>query len=206
MAIADFPNVSFNLPADSPELRSRRFTVDEYLRLIELGILRDDERLELLEGLIVPMMTRLPPHEVSVRLVSKALDRLLPDGYDLRVQAPVQLGTSVPEPDCAIVVGDTRRYIDHHPTASEIVMVVEVSDSSLRVDRTTKSRIYAAAGIANYWIVNLPERQVELYSDPTGDVKTAAYGRSANYRPGDQISLLLHEHELAPIAVSDLLP
>ncbi|MDZ4780364.1 MAG: Uma2 family endonuclease [Planctomycetia bacterium] len=206
MAIADIPNSSLQVPADAPELRSRRFTVDEYVRLIALGMFGDDERLELLEGLIVPMMTRVPPHEVALRLVSKALDRRLPAGYDLRVQSSIQLGASVPEPDCTIVIGETRHYIDHHPSASEIALVVEVSDSSLRIDRTTKARIYAAAGISIYWIVNLPERQLEVWSDPTGEAEQPGYLKTLVFKVGENVSLVLGDKQVGDIAVADLLP
>jgi Uma2 family endonuclease len=206
MAVANIPSPVLRDAPDPPDVRSRRFSVDEYFRMIEQGIFAEDERLELLEGLIVPMMTRMPAHEVSLRLVSKLLDRLLPDGYDLRVQSAIQLGNSVPEPDCAIVIGDTRRYSDHHPAASEIALVVEVADSSLRIDRTTKARIYAAAGIANYWIVNLSERQLEVLSDPTGDVEVPVYRQAVVYLAGDKFSFLLDGSEIGPIAVADLLP
>lgn len=206
MAIATTLETPLEFLPDAPELRARRFSVDEYLRLIELGMFADHERLELLEGLIVPMMTRLPPHEVALRLVAKALDRVIPSGYDLRSQSAVQLKSSVPEPDCAVVIGDTRRYSDHHPGPGEIELVVEVADSSLRIDRTTKAGIYASDRIAAYWIVNLPDRQVEVLTDPAGDVETPCYRNTAVFKPGDKIALVLGDKVVGEISVADLLP
>ncbi len=184
----------------------RRFSVDEYYRMIEAGIFSEHERLELLDGRIVTMMTRLPPHEVCLRLVSKALDRCLPAGFDLRVQSAVTLTDSAPEPDCAVVLGDTRRYIDHHPGAKEIALVVEVSDSSLRIDRIDKAEIYARDSLPVYWILNLSERQVEVHTDPTGDVDRAAYRVTAIFKQSDRLPFMLEGRQVADFLVADLLP
>lgn len=191
---------------DGLELTLRKFTPEEYSRLIEEGIVGDEERLELLRGVVVNMMSKLPPHEVSVRLVSKSLDRLLPPGYDLRSQSAVTLRDSVPEPDCAVVIGDTRRYLDHHPRPDEIALVVEISESSLRVDRSVKSALYGQNGIPVYWIVNLVERQVEVLTEPTGDATEPAYAKTTIFKPGEKVPFTLAGAVVGEIAVADLLP
>lgn len=184
----------------------RRFSVDEYFRMIEAGIFAEHERLELLDGRIVTMMTRLPPHEVCLRLVSKALDRVLPTDYDLRVQSTVKLKESAPEPDCAVVIGDTRRYKDHHPGPTEIALVIEVSDTSLRIDRIDKANIYARDRLPTYWVFNLNERQVEALTEPSGDGPTAAYRVTTIYKESDHLPLVLGGQQVADFLVGDLLP
>lgn len=184
----------------------RRFTAEEYLKLCEAGILDEDERVELLEGCVVSMMTRMPPHDVALRLVAKALDRILPSGFDLRVQSAVALSGSMPEPDCAIVVGDIRRYRDHHPAPGEIELVIEVSDSSLQLDRTWKSRIYGRDQVPCYWIVNLPDRTLEICTDPTGDVPDAGYRVRQVLTEQDSVTFVVGGKDVGVIAVADLLP
>ena len=141
-----------------------------------------------------------------MRLVSKSLDRLLPPGYDLRSQSAVTLRDSVPEPDCAIVIGDTRRYLDHHPRPDEIALIVEIAESSLRIDRSLKSGLYAQNGIPTYWIVNLIDRQIEVMAEPTGEAAEPAYAKSTIFKPGDKVPFTLAGVVVGEVAVADLLP
>lgn len=183
----------------------RRFTVSEYHRLIELGILTEDDNLELLDGYLVHKMSRNPPHDAAIQKGLKRWLRLLPPGWDLRVQSAITLAQSEPEPDFAIVRGDETTYLSHHPTAADIGLVVEVSDSTLAGDRDDKGRIYAQAGIAAYWIVNLIDRQVEEYTAPSGPVSNPGFGQRVDHRPGANLTLQLDSGRLQ-IAVNELLP
>jgi len=180
----------------------RRFTIAEYHRLIELGMLTEDDNLELLDGYLVHKMARNPPHDAAIQKGTKKWLRLLPAGWDLRVQSAITLTTSEPEPDFAIVRGDEQAYLARHPLAADIGLVIEVSDSTLPGDREDKGRIYAGAGIPCYWIVNLKERQIEVYTSPGA----AGYGQRTDYREGDALDLLLDGTSALKVAVRDLLP
>jgi Uma2 family endonuclease len=184
----------------------RRFSVAEYHRLIELGMLTEDDNLELLEGYLVHKMSRNPPHDAAIQKGTKRWLRLLPAGWDLRVQSAITLTESEPEPDFAIVRGDENTYLTRHPSAADIGLVVEVSDSTLPGDRDDKGRIYARAGIPCYWIVNLNDRQVEVYTLPSGPVSDPKFAQRVDYRPGDSVSLALGGTAQVQVAVQDLLP
>jgi len=116
------------------------------------------------------------------------------------------LPDSEPEPDIAIVRGDDAAYEHRHPSPADIGVLIEVSDSTLAGDRADKSRIYARAKIACYWIVNLLDRQVEVYTQPSGPVAAPAYSQQATYRAGDAVPLVLDGATAATIAVQELLP
>ena len=191
----------------APPFPVRLFTVEEYYRLLEAGFFDEDYRFELLEGWIVPQMTKNPPHDVALELAGEAL-RPLVRGLDLhvRTQGSVRTLESVPEPDLAIARGQIRDFSKRHPLPSEAALVVEIAESSLRRDRTIKMRIYARAAIPTYWIINLVDRQVEVYSDPTGPEGSPAYRSRRDYRPGDVVPLRLDDRDAGQIAVDDLLP
>jgi Uma2 family endonuclease len=183
----------------------RRFSVPEYHRLIELGILTEDDNLELLEGYLVHKMSSNPPHDAAIQKGTRNWFRILPAGWDLRVQSAVTLSESEPEPDFAIVRGDEKTYLARHPTAADVGLVVEVSDSTLLGDRDDKGRIYARAGIACYWIVNLVDRQIEEYTAPSGPVAAPRFGQRVDHHPGDNVCFLLGAMAIH-VAVQDLLP
>jgi len=194
------------LPYQGTMAGFRRFSVAEYHRLIELGILTEDDNLELLDGYLVHKMSRNPPHDAAIQKGTKRWLRLLPPGWDLRVQSAITLTESEPEPDFAVVRGDENAYVTRHPTAADIGLVVEVSDSTLVGDRDDKGRIYARAGIACYWIVNLNDRQVEVYTSPSGPVPDPKFAHRADYRGSDSVSLHLGGTTMVQVAVQDLLP
>ena len=194
-----------HLPRQGTTAGFRRFSVTEYHRLIELGILTEDDNLELLDGYLVHKMPRNPPHDAAIQKSAKRLLRLLPPGWDLRVQSAVTLTDSEPEPDFAIVRGDENAYLTRHPAAADIGLVIEVSDSTLLGDRDDKGSIYACAGIQCYWIVNLNDRQVEVYTAPSGPAADPKFAQRVDYRGADVISLLLGT-TLVQVAVQDLLP
>jgi Uma2 family endonuclease len=202
-------SVAVSLPPPAsplPTLLLRRFTVDEYHHMIRTGILAEDEPVELLDGWIVFKMPRNPPHDATIHLASEVLAAALPLGWGLRIQSAITTGESEPEPDLSVVRGRARDYLDHHPAPGEIGMLVEIADSSLEHDRTAKGRAYARAAIPLYWIVNLPDRQVEVYSDPTGPTPEPTYRTRRDYVQGDMVPLVLDGREVARIRVGDLLP
>lgn len=167
--------------------------------MVDTGILGPDDRVELIEGEILTMSPEKSRHSAAVDLVADALRVAFGAGHSVRVQHPLALGQwSEPEPDVAVVVGTPRDYVDAHPSSA--VLVVEVADTSLLDDRGAKQRLYARAGIAEYWIVNLRDSVLEVYVQPEGD----GYARSDRLsREGVVVPLAAPS---ARIAVGDLLP
>ena len=184
----------------------RRFTVDEYHRLIEDGYFAHDERFELLEGLIVEKMSRDPIHDATVEIVLALLQTRMPAGWRVRPQCATTTSDSEPDPDLTVVRGEPRDYLARHPGPRDIAVLVEVSNTTLQSDRVVKGRVYARAGIGVYWIVNLIDRQVEVYTEPTGPAPQPAYGRRTDYRPGQEVPLIVGGTQIGPISVNDLLP
>lgn len=189
-----------------PPFPVRRFTVAEYHHMIQTGLLTEDDPVEFLEGWLVPKMVRNAPHDEAIELAVEALRSCLASGWRIRVQSALTLSDSEPEPDVAVVRGPIRSRPPQHPSPPNIALVVEVADSSLARDRTVKARIYARAGIPIYWITNLVDTQVEVYTVPSGPTATPAYGQRQDYRPGDQLPLLLDGQQVGQIAARDLLP
>lgn len=183
-----------------------RWTVDRYHTMIQAGILAEDEPVELLDGCLIVKMTKDPPHSKSVGRVRRKLEALLPSGWYLRIQDAITLATSEPEPDVVVARGDEDQYGKRHPGPGDVTLVVEVADATLRRDRGLKKRLYAAAGIPVYWIVNLRDARLELYSQPSGAVETADYLSRADYGPEEEVSLAIEGREVGRIYVRDLLP
>lgn len=168
-------------------------------------MLAEDDRVELLEGWIVPKMNLNPPHSVCVQLVDDAIRKALPGGWCVRIQDAVSTNDSEPEPDVAAVRGAIRDFTERHPGPREIGVVVEVADTSLTRDRY-KCRLYGGADIAVYWIVNLVDRRIEVYIDPTGPDPNPGYRRRNDYSSDDEVPLVIDGREIARIKVSGLLP
>jgi Uma2 family endonuclease len=196
------------LPAQVFTAGLRRFTTDEYHALIRAGVLTEKERTVLIEGCVVHKMVVNPPHSAALNRARKLLDRLLPRGWDSIIQSPVTLPTSgsEPEPDYAIVRESADDYATRHPGPADIGLVVEVADSSLAVDRTDSQRIYARAGIAVYWIVNIPDRQIEVYTDPQPATNPPAYATRRTYSATDAVPVILDGLTIGTVAVADVLP
>ena len=150
-------------------VKDREWTSEEFHRAFAVGLFRPEERLELLDGEIIEKMGEDPSHSVGVGLVQDALAKAfaLTDCH-LRVQHPIALpgGGSEPEPDVTVVRGKRRQYGNNHPTPADALLVVEVSNSTLNYDQGRKAHAYAAAGITEYWILNLTDRQLEVYRNP----------------------------------------
>jgi Uma2 family endonuclease len=183
-----------------------RLTVEQYHNMIHTGILTEDDPVELLEGWLISKMPKNPPHRATTRLIRKALEQIVPAGWYVDSQEPITLADSEPELDVMVVRGQTRDYLDRHPGVSDLALVVEVADMTLRRDRTAKKRLYARAGIPVYWVVNLPDKRVEVYSDPSGPADRPDYRQQQNYGSGDTIPLLIEGVEIGRLAVSELLP
>jgi Uma2 family endonuclease len=189
-----------------PPLPVRKFTVDEYHQLLAAGTLKSGDPYELLEGWIVQKMSRNSPHETALVLVADALRDLISAEFHVRVQSAITLSDSEPEPDVIVVRGGRRDYPTELPGPPNIPVVVEIAESSLRHDRTIKGRIYARAGIPVYWVVNLIDRQVEVYSDPAGDIAEPKYREHVEYAVGESVPLEIDGEKAGAIAVADLLP
>lgn len=184
----------------------RRFSVPEYHRLTEIGVLTEDDNLELIEGYLVLKMSRNPPHDGTIQVVTDSIKLPLPSTWCLRVQSAVTLPDSEPEPDIAVVRGTNRSYFSHHPAATDIGTLVEIADSTLLGDRADKGRIYARANVPVYWIVNLIDRQIEVYEQPSGPTAAPAFAKTTTYRVGDSVPLVLDGVTVATFPVQDLLP
>ncbi len=179
-----------------------RWSSREYARMGEMGLIRPDVRTELIDGEIVAMSPQGSRHFTTMRRAEKLLVAAFDAAgvaCDVRVQGPLDLGPrSQPEPDVAVVPGAMEDYEAAHPTTA--LLVVEISNRTLHFDQTKKLAVYARAGIAEYWIVNLIENVVEVYRDPRG----ATYGAKQTYAAGGAIAPLAAS--TASVAVSDLLP
>jgi hypothetical protein len=193
-------------------------SIDQYQRMIAAAILPEGAPIELLEGFLVakdrgmgPGMAQGIPHRRTVRRVDRRLTKALPGELYIQVQAPVDLGPltvagrgSEPEPDVAVAEGPESRYDDHNPTAEELHLLVEVAASTLAQARNYKVTLYATANIRLYWIVNLVDRQLEVYSDP--DPASGQYRSRQILREDQQV--ILQWEGLAPITfmVKEFLP
>ena len=179
-------------------VRPYSWTRDEYDRMVEAGIFHPESRLELVEGEILTMTPQGSRHITAIRLAEAALREAFAIGHDVRTQAPLALDDrSEPEPDVAVVTGTLRDYRDAHPATA--ILVVEVADSTLSYDRGRKKAVYARAGIAEYWIVNLDDSQLEVWRC----VRGASYAEHQILRSGDRIAPLACPGR--SIAVDDLL-
>ena len=181
-------------------------TVENYHDMIRAGILTADDRVELLEGALICKMAKNPPHVLAAEAVADALRALIGPGHFVAPEAPMTLNDSEPEPDVMVVAGRRRDYGDRHPTAAEVALVVEVADSSLRADRVTKARVYGRAGVAVYWIVNLPDRAVEVFANLRDGLSGTVYDPPVTYGPADRVPVVLAGQHVGDIAVADLLP
>jgi Uma2 family endonuclease len=182
-------------------VRPRLWSRQEYHRAAELGLFGPDERLELLDGEILKKMTVNPPHAFAVGRVFKLVAAAFGAGFHARQQQPLVLNDrSEPEPDVVVVVGEDGDYATDHPTAQHTRLLVEVADTTLHHDRTRKLPAYARAGIVEYWILNLVERQLEVYRSPS----RGRYRDETIYKEGDTVSPQ-HAPD-AVIRVADLLP
>ncbi|HEX4612557.1 MAG TPA: Uma2 family endonuclease [Urbifossiella sp.] len=181
-------------------------TPQQYHQMIEASLLQEGEPIELLEGIVVEKGTRTPPHDGVVTRLTNRLPRRLPPGWVTRIQCATALGDSEPEPDGAVVRGDDTAYDTRLPEPADFGLAIEVSDSTLAFDRRDKGRIYARAGIPVYWIVNVADGQVEVYTDPDPAATPPVYRARTDYRPGQDVPLALDGAVVASLPAANLLP
>lgn len=183
-----------------------QLSVDKYHKMIDAGIIGEGEKIELLEGYLVPKITVHPPHIQATQRLRRRIEALAARGWDIRLGAPVTLPDSEPEPEIAVARGDEATYDLRHPGPDDLGVVVEVAHSSLSLDRVHMARIYARARVVEYWIVNLIDRQIEVYTQPSGPAAAPAYAQRQDYKPGDGVPLVLDGITVGTIAVSEVLP
>jgi Uma2 family endonuclease len=183
-------------PLASPEVY--RFTVDEYERMAEV---LDGCRVELIDGYLFRKTPKKPPHVWAVRCLVETIPSLLPPGWTWRKEDPVRIPAfDEPEPDVAVLRGSAQEYRKRIPDASDVVLLVEVAETTLARDRGEKLTAYARSGIAVYWIVNLIDRQVEVYTGPGLE----GYASRADFTAGQHVPVVIDGVEVGRIAVSDL--
>lgn len=147
----------------------RLWTVEEYHRLAEFGILTPDEKVELIAGQIIRKMSpQNTPHATSLTLTRLLIEDLLGKQILVRTQLPVTLNDySEPEPDIAVVTGDALTYVANHPTPADIHLLIEIADTTLKTDTGIKAKEYAKSGIKDYWVLDLKNRQLLVFRQPT---------------------------------------
>lgn len=185
--------------------RLYRLSVEQYHQMARAGILTKYDRVELIEGLLVLKMTKNERHLTSSWRLLHALIRGLPDGWLAVPESPLVLGRSEPEPDILILRGRVENYDRQKPRPEDIGLVIEVSDSSYAEDRARRA-LFAAAGIACYWIVNIPAGRIEVHTDPTGPDAQPDYRRRRDFGRDDEIAIVLDGREALRLRVGDLLP
>jgi Uma2 family endonuclease len=185
-------------------IQNRLWSREEYDRLIAEGMFHPEERLELIEGEIIQRSPQRSNHATAVTLVENALRTVFGKNYVVRVQMPLAISSdSEPEPDLAVVTGTPRDYRDEHPNTAELV--VEIADTTLTYDRTKKTALYAQAGIQEYWILNLINRQLEVYRQPyAGQATTSSY-KTHEVKTAAETIISLHGPQQS-IAIANLLP
>jgi len=187
--------------------RLYRLSLEQYHRLAESGVF-DKEPVVLIEGLLVAKMTINRPHVIATEAVREFLSRSLPVGWHVATQSPISLddSRSEPEPDVQVARGSYRDYQDRHPGQDDLALVVEVAETSLIDDRTIMKQVYARSTIPEYWILNLPARSLEVYTDPTGPHARPDYRSQIILSADEVVPFFLDGREVARIAVNDLLP
>jgi Uma2 family endonuclease len=179
-----------------------RITVDEYDRIIASGSLNDPKRVELIDGYMVTKMAKSPEHSFSTKEALKALDRLLPPGWTSRKEEPVRIAPyNEPEPDISVVKGSDADYRHRLPEVPDVGLVVEVTRTNVSAD-PLQGNLYGRAGIPVYWIVNLIDRQIEVYTDPG----PTGYASRNDFISGQHVPVVIDGVQQGQIAVDDILP
>ncbi|MFI5379109.1 MAG: Uma2 family endonuclease [Tepidisphaerales bacterium] len=199
-------SVAVQVPPDPSPEPIFRLSVQKYHAMVDAGVLADDDPVELLEGILVFKMPKKPTHPLAVRLLTTAIDAVLPPEWHFRAQEPITLDDGEPEPDGAVVAGQPRQYAGRHPGPADVALVIEVADTTLDRDRGIKLRSYARAGIHTYWIVNLPDQCIEVYTRPESSADNPRYDSREVLAKGKVVDLVLGGRPVAGILVSDVLP
>ncbi|MBE8987674.1 Uma2 family endonuclease [Nostoc sp. LEGE 12450] len=170
---------------------AKRFTIAEYHRLAELGFFEENDRVELIKGEIIQMVAKGKAHSVCETRLDRELYKLVGDRATLRGQQPITLSNnSEPEPDRVIAKNRDDDYLANHPSPSDILLLIEIADSSLKYDQEEKLPIYAEAKISDYWIFNLVDNYLECYSEPYQTLQFKfGYRRKLIYLPNESVNL-----------------
>lgn len=188
---------------EPPRRKSHRFSVDEYERMVELGLVPQSRNVEFIRGEVVQKMPHGELHDTSVEFLNEAFYEALNRTVTIRCQSAIRLDDSEPEPDIVVCVRSRQRG-GRHPVPTEIYLVIEVADSSLDGDGTDKLELFAANGIAEYWIVNIPDDCIEVYTRPlTTEMR---YDSKVVYGRGQSVPLNVIGLAPSSIAVNSVLP
>jgi Uma2 family endonuclease len=183
-----------------------RLSVKQYHRMIDAEILLEGDPIELLEGLLVTKMPKKPSHRVVNRAILRNLEACVPeDTHYVDAQEPITADSSEPEPDISVVRGQPQEFLHRHPKAAELAMVSEISDTTLDRDRGIKKRIYARENIPIYWIVNLVDMAIEVYTNPTGKSKNPTYRSRKDYGVKDKVSVIIDGKQVGSVVLERLL-
>jgi Uma2 family endonuclease len=181
----------------------RKWTVKEYYRAAETGVFKPEERLELIRGDVIQMSPQRGPHASAIDLVTEATRSCFP-GARIRPQLPLSLDQfNEPEPDIVVARGPASRYFKRHPRSEDVLLVIEVSDSSIKVDRTVKAALYAEFGIPEYWILDLNRGRLEVHREPSQSPEGARYILAEVLDKGASVTALFGQSSLE---VGKLLP
>jgi Uma2 family endonuclease len=183
-----------------PRPAERKFTVEEVLLMVEAGVFKDDERVELVDGALLLMAPQGPPHAATTATISDILVAAYGEGFSARDHSPVVADRrSMPEPDVALVRGNARDYMTRHPTGADTAVVVEVARTTMKEARR-KISVYARGGFAAYLLVDVDKRAIEAHFDPQPN---GTYARIQRLVDGDVLEL---PGVATPLAVTHLLP
>ena len=183
-----------------------RLDIHQYLKMIEIGVFPARTKVELLNGILVRKMTKNNPHDFAVFGLGETFREVMPAGWLIREEKSIVLGRFWrPEPDIAVARGTRESYRKTAPTAEDLALVVEVSDSSYSNDRGLKWRGYASVRVVTYWIVNLSQSRVEVYTDPEGQGRSASYRQCVTFGPDQSVPIVIAGVEVGQVLVRDLL-
>ena len=163
-----------------------RFSVDDYEQMIEFGVLTENDRVELIRGEIIDKMSIGDRHAATVKRLRYLLGDLVAKRATIGVQDPVRLDDSEPEPDISLLQPRSDYYASGHPRAADVLLLIEVSDTSIDLDRDVKGPLYAQSHIVEYWILNLNDDTLEVYRQPQS---AGTYSDARILRRGDQIEI-----------------
>jgi Uma2 family endonuclease len=184
--------------------RLYRISVEQYDTMARAGVLSREDRVELVEGLLVRKMTKNERNLTTAWLIQEALRAAVPDGWFVVGEWPIVLPRSEPEPDVMVVRGGVRDYLSRKPGANEVALVVEVADTSYDDDRA-RLAVYGGSNVPRYWIANLGARRIEAHTNPSGPGEMPGYGTRADYGPGSEITLDLGPDRVLRFRIDDLL-
>ncbi len=183
-----------------------RLTLQQYRAMAEAWILTTDDRIELLEGWLIAKMSKDRPHVISANRTFYLIMGLIPAGWYVAKEDPVQGTDSEPEPDVSIVRGSFDDYQNRTPGPGDVALLIEVADTSLFRDRRMKKRLYARAGFSIYWLINLVNNRIEVFTDPSGPTEEPDYRHRQDFGPDEMIPLVIEGREVGQLTVRDLLP